>query len=320
MVSPMTTEFLVLSDAEDIERYYSGTTGMVPDFMQLSRGQVNLQMHAVYLDGVSIIWTRSGGKQRWRDTMEGQDLHFGFALQSEGPIISRGREIGPHDAQVWLPRREMELVMQGPLFTVDIGVAAALVEQLGWRLDGEPTLGVNPAALDRLAATCHGATLAGSRQDFAGGDEFRTSRYWREEVLDALEPVLRPWMQESIASPPGKASGSRSFQLVKRAEVLFEHIDPAKAIDMDHLAAELGVARRTLFHAFRTHLGVGPRRYFELRRLYALRARLRQGDAANTTITAVASQLGFSELGRLAGLYRNHFGESPSQTLKNAPH
>lgn len=314
---PMTTEFLVLSDAEDIERYYSQTTGMVPDFMQLSRGQINLQMHAVYLDGVSIIWTRSGGRQRWRDTMEGEDLHFGFAIESEGPIVSRGCEIGPHDAQVWLPHREMELVMQGPLLTVDIGVAAPLVEQLGWQLDGEPTLPINPEALQRLSAICSSATLAASQQaQDKGGEE--TTHYWQEQVLDALEPVLEPWLSWQQESPRRNVADSRGYELVKQAESVFALADPMKTLDMDSLAADLGISRRSLFHVFRTTLGVGPRRFFELKRLYALRASLRQQDDASTTVTAEATQLGFSELGRLAGLYRDHFGETPSETLKGS--
>ena len=74
----------------------------------------------------------------------------------------------------------------------------------------------------------------------------------------------------------------------------------------------------TVFHAYRTALGLGPRRYFELKRLNALRARLRTADPAIASVTALANELGFGDVGRMAGRYRALFGEAPSHTLLGA--
>jgi transcriptional regulator GlxA family with amidase domain len=40
--------------------------------------------------------------------------------------------------------------------------------------------------------------------------------------------------------------------------------------------------------------------------------------SAPVTITDVATEHGFSEFGRFAGIYRGAFGETPSQTLRGA--
>jgi AraC-like DNA-binding protein len=58
-----------------------------------------------------------------------------------------------------------------------------------------------------------------------------------------------------------------------------------------------------------------PMRYVTERRLAAVHARLLRAGAADE-VTAIATDLGFTQLGRFAIDYRKVFGESPSQTLR----
>lgn len=76
-----------------------------------------------------------------------------------------------------------------------------------------------------------------------------------------------------------------------------------------------GVGQRTLEYAFRDQLGVTPIHYIKLVRLNRAHRLLRLASSANETVTSIAFACGFNELGRFAGDYRRHFGESPSQTL-----
>jgi AraC-like DNA-binding protein len=56
-------------------------------------------------------------------------------------------------------------------------------------------------------------------------------------------------------------------------------------------------------------------RYLWLRRMHLARCALILADPATTTVTQIATEHGFYELGRFAVSYRALFGESPSVSL-----
>jgi AraC-like DNA-binding protein len=64
---------------------------------------------------------------------------------------------------------------------------------------------------------------------------------------------------------------------------------------------------------------VGRRAYLWLRRMHLVRWALRSADAEKTTVTAIATDHGFWELGRFAVAYRSLFGEAPSAALRRPP-
>ena len=57
-------------------------------------------------------------------------------------------------------------------------------------------------------------------------------------------------------------------------------------------------------------------RYLWLRRMHLSNRALLRSDATETTVTAVAVEHGFWELGRFSVAYRALFGESPRTTLQ----
>jgi AraC-like DNA-binding protein len=54
-----------------------------------------------------------------------------------------------------------------------------------------------------------------------------------------------------------------------------------------------------------------------LRRMHLARLALMQADPAVATVTQIATDVGFWELGRFSVQYKWLFGESPSATLKH---
>jgi AraC-like DNA-binding protein len=92
--------------------------------------------------------------------------------------------------------------------------------------------------------------------------------------------------------------------------------DPERALYVLEIAKAIGVSMRSLSAICQEHLGVGPKRYLLLRRLNQARRALTIADQRDTTVTDVATQFGFWQLGRFAVEYKRLFGESPSATLR----
>ena len=83
------------------------------------------------------------------------------------------------------------------------------------------------------------------------------------------------------------------------------------------LAALAGVSQRSLERAFQETLGISPLQYMHSRRMQAAHQEFRVRNPESSRITDVATYWGFTELGRFAVEYKQMFGKSPSETLKD---
>jgi AraC-like DNA-binding protein len=92
--------------------------------------------------------------------------------------------------------------------------------------------------------------------------------------------------------------------------------DARRPLYLDDLCAALGMSDSTLRRWCREHLGTAPLRYLRVRRMHLARRALVRADPTTTTVTAIATAMGFGELGRFSVEYRALFSESPSDTLR----
>ena len=115
--------------------------------------------------------------------------------------------------------------------------------------------------------------------------------------------------------PRPRVASITSREAVAQAEAyLRAHIDaPVPVSSLCHL---VGLSERGLRDAFYRVRGMGPKRWIVAERLQGVRNVLSDRWAGPTTVTHAASEYGFYEFGRFAALYREAFGETPSDTLR----
>lgn len=115
----------------------------------------------------------------------------------------------------------------------------------------------------------------------------------------------------------GSQHGQRYRQIVCRIEELLQN-DRGEQLHVDDLCRAAAVSERTLRNAFRKIHGVSPYRYLRGFRMTQARQALLSAGSRHGTVTEVAMQFGFLELGRFSVDYRSAFGECPSATLRRA--
>ncbi len=139
------------------------------------------------------------------------------------------------------------------------------------------------------------------------------------EVVRALEEQLVHLMVRCLtegASSSGMTIGGRRHDAIVARFEGFLEANPDQPLYLTEICAAIGVSERTLRLACEDHLGMGPIRYLSLRRMHLVRRALLRADPSTATVTRLATDHGFWELGRFAVAYRTMFGESPSESLR----
>ncbi|NWG74074.1 MAG: helix-turn-helix transcriptional regulator [Rubrivivax sp.] len=155
----------------------------------------------------------------------------------------------------------------------------------------------------------------------------------RARLADAVTSVAGSAAADGVPSPHDEA---RLLAVIADILLAGSAVQQAHALDASRLAAVeawidahleepitvgrlcevAGVGERALQKAFESHRGLSPMRFVVERRLASARRLLESADP-HGNVTDIAMRLGF-HLGRFARLYRDVFGEAPSQTLYRA--
>ena len=109
-------------------------------------------------------------------------------------------------------------------------------------------------------------------------------------------------------------SSTKGCAEVRRVEKLFQQ-RTGTSVTLAEAVAVAGCSVRSLQLAFRRHRGTTPMAAWRRFRLEAARAALVRADGA-ASIRAIATEHGFSNPGRFTKLFREAFGQPPTQMLR----
>jgi len=135
---------------------------------------------------------------------------------------------------------------------------------------------------------------------------------FEETLMVAFLKAVPSSSSEMLQRPPSEGASAH----VRRVE---EYIDAhwQLPISVERLADVTGLGVRTIFATFKRNRGYSPLAYLKMVRLKKANESLRS-PTKSTTVTDVAFNCGFSNLGNFSDDYRGTFGELPSWTLARA--
>lgn len=135
------------------------------------------------------------------------------------------------------------------------------------------------------------------------------------EVEDSLLAMFL-YASERVSPDEMKSRvvGIGSTYLRRAEEFIFARLsEPLSVADVAEIS---GVNARTLSRAFKKRYGMGPMAFLKERRLEQAQRALLGADSESTTVTEIATRLGFYHLGQFSKDYRQAFQELPSETLR----
>ncbi|AND91741.1 AraC family transcriptional regulator [Bradyrhizobium diazoefficiens] len=190
--------------------------------------------------------------------------------------------------------------------------AAALSGRVAGTVEFDPVIDLDAPSGRALRTSLGGLMTLAERLGPSGRLSPVATADWREALLDHLLNGQRHGLSDAIRTFSGQAERLPRALRVARDRLADNAGEP---LDLAQLACAAGIGIRALQLGFRRHFGVSISEMLLDMRLAGLHARLAQARP-DASITEIAFDLGFTHLGRMAGAYREKFGETPSATLR----
>ncbi|MFQ6162002.1 helix-turn-helix domain-containing protein [Sinorhizobium meliloti] len=304
---PSTWHRIEISQVEDLSDAVHGA-GM--EATQMARGKLSGSLIFSEQDGVTYSGGFIEGRVALRGPLSPDTLSLGLGLWLPGSSWHSFTEVKTGDVAIYHGGDEHDsLYAPGSMYAV----ATLSADQL------EQEAGRNGMVLDRAALGGTGIHNRSMTPEVVTALAAEFSRiHTGNPARPGLGKMLLRALINHLGRPPynhgRRANTHLHARIVARARAyIVEHL--SEPIALDDIAAAAFASRRTLYRAFADILDDTPQTYVRRLRLHRIRRGLATDRERACTIAVVANEWGISELGRLAGWYRELFGELPSETL-----
>jgi AraC-like DNA-binding protein len=245
-----------------------------------------------------------------------RDDGWGMYVQLSGsPVSANGNPIGAGALAVLPPGAEFLFLGRGSVSWFSVFVPENLLI-----VDGESTSfassvhvpQVQRQLFERLCSLLRNAVKNAADLEVASSQS-RCVPHLHEELLSTVRRILTIG---GTCSWEEARPGARHWLVSQALELIHDHQE--RKLSVPEIATTLTVSERTLLYAFREQLDVSPQEYLMNHRLHLARQCLKSCDPEELTVAAVATKLGFFDVGRFAGRYCKLFDEYPSVTLRHS--
>lgn len=188
-----------------------------------------------------------------------------------------------------------------------------------WRKGSAIDAAVTPVASDCLSLAVPEGRALWRHLNFVwseicSGGVFLKSRTATAEIEATSAALLLLAFENGAICSAGDVANRDSNSVLETAEA-YIRANIGEEITLADLVTMTETSASSLLRVFRTHRGISPMKYAKQIRLESAQRTLLAAEWGTTTVTAVAMDHGFFQLGRFSADYRRAFGELPSETL-----
>ncbi len=245
---------------------------------------------------------------------------FGIPTEKCQPFTWRNKYSTGNTIQIYKPGTELEMITHPFFEAIDISITEDAFNTLNqlWdfpeldKLTGTKEMVVcNPEIMQKLRNTLQ--TICATVDSNPDLLKHNTDL---QNIINYEVPYLLALALMTAETQAVKTSPAKRNHALKTA-VDYIQATAHDKMSLNQLCHENNINKRTLQRAFLDRYGVSPKDYVQALRLNEVHKILLSSDSATTRISDVASSFGFWHMSQFATDYRRHFGELPSETLKN---
>jgi AraC-like DNA-binding protein len=302
----------------DPQAYQAGICPAQVELFATAKGNFSAALTAIKLPR---LWLQSGRETlpRVANAAVGKDRLALFFLNGadQAPTRHSGRVLAFDEIVASAAGSMQHLRTDGPCHWATLSMSRNDFTSTSYALAGRDLIkssvtqyhrSPHPAVLRLLKLHQAAGQLAENQADILARPE--PARALEQSLLHAMISCLG----ESTLVPTGWGALHHTTIVARFEELLAANYD--RPFHLPEICAALDVSERTLRASCVEHLGMGPIRYLWLRRMHLAHRALVRTVPGTATVTDIATDNGFWELGRFAIAYRTLFGETPSTTLR----
>jgi AraC-like DNA-binding protein len=242
---------------------------------------------------------------------------LGMCLSTE-PAKINGQDLQPPHLIIIKPGAEFEFVSKGPEY-----ISVALIPEFRFEEILGDSFGTIIKSIENVRVF--------SKEVSDGAECFKnwlqiwpSHSLWQNDIgsealTHQLDEIIYAFLDD-ITDNLKKKAGGRDANLVRSKKHInrlidYFHCHPEQSVSTEDMCRVAGLSRRSLFYNFKEYSGFTPYNYFKFIRLALLHREL-LGSSQNVTNLAV--KYNFLHLGEFSALYKNTYGELPSDTQKRS--